>query len=424
MVVVADGLSPDILCSIFSPVPDVLTPSDQNQSVSMPGEKNAEVADVTISAIVNDPEVSPGILPNPGNGALPPINSPLGFSGQNLLWLSENTGAVKFTVVASPRVGGLEIGYLMTDAEGKIGGIGHLDPNYLAAATTSGQYRTILDTLGDDDLRVGDLSRVLSLSGDNFYSFYVSLNNTTDNLAQGGLEGLTMAIGLGQMVFGSPFFNGDLPTPLRVLEIPGAYELAWDLNGDGRFDDFKIRVEPSDREPPMGARWQGGQESEVIDLGDLQGQRVNLELTIQSEAYNTNMLGFYRAETLQGAVIDPLTGGLLNPGEAGYLQAAVAQWAGQPVLSTGTAVWFSTTVSVEGGGFWVPFIITNGTLDQVLDGDTGNDPLVFTPFLGANSDRLDHVRLLADNTFGFEDLVVNSDFDYDDLVVRVNVVPV
>ncbi|MEB3313987.1 MAG: DUF4114 domain-containing protein, partial [Cyanobacteriota bacterium] len=129
-------------------------------------------------------------------------------------------------------------------------------------------------------------------------------------------------------------------------------------------------------------------------------------------------------ETLQGAVIDPLTGGLLNPGEAGYLQAAVAQWAGQPVLSTGTAARFSTTVSVEGGGFWVPFLMTNGTLEQLLDGDTGNDPLVFTPFLGANPDRLDHVKLLADNTFGFEDLVVNSDFDFDDLVVRITVVPV
>jgi hypothetical protein len=419
-----NGLSPDILWSIFSPVPDVLTPSDQDQSVTTPGEENAQLADITTTVIVNDPEVSPVILPNPGNDDPLPINPPLGFSGQNLLWLSENTGAVKFTVVTPPRVGGLEIGYLMTDAEGKIDGIDPLDPNYLTAATTSGQYRTILDTLGDGDLQIDNLSRVLPLSADNFYSFYVSLNNTTDNLAQGGLEDLAMAIALGQMVFGSPFFNGDLPTPLTVLEIPGAYELAWDLNGDGKFDDFSIRVEPSDGQPPRGAERQGGQESEVIDLGDLQGQQVNLELTIQSEAYNTNILGFYRAETLQGAVIDPLTGGLLNPGEAGYLQAAVAQWADQPVLSTGSTDRFSATVSVEGGGFWVPFLITNGTLEQLLDGDSGNDPLVFTPFLGASPDRLDHVKLLADNTFGFEDLVVNSDFDYDDLVVRVNVVPV
>lgn len=420
MVVMTDGLSPDTLS-----MPSViLIPTDQDQSVSTPGEGSADVADITTTVVVSDPEGSPGIVPDPGNGALPPINLPLGFSDQNLLWLSENTGAVKFTVVTPPRVGGVEIGYLITDAEGQIDGIGPLDPGYLEVATLPNRYRTLLATLGDNDLQIDNLSRVLPLSPDNFYSFYVNLNNTTDNLAQGGLKGLTMAIAEGQMVFGSPFFNGDLPTPLRVLDIPGAYELAWDLNGDGRFDDFSIRVESYDGAPPMGAQRQGGQESEMIDLGDLQGQRVNLELSIQSEAYNTNTLGFYRAETLQGAVIDPLTGGLLNPGEAGYLQAAVAQWAGQPVLSTGTAARFSTTVSVEGGGFWVPFLMTNGTLEQLLDGDTGNDPLVFTPFLGANPDRLDHVKLLADNTFGFEDLVVNSDFDFDDLVVRITVVPV
>jgi hypothetical protein len=41
-------------------------------------------------------------------------------------------------------------------------------------------------------------------------------------------------------------------------------------------------------------------------------------------------------------------------------------------------------------------------------------------YLGANPDRVDHIRLLGDNTFGFEDLFGGGDLDYNDVVVQVN----
>jgi len=44
---------------------------------------------------------------------------------------------------------------------------------------------------------------------------------------------------------------------------------------------------------------------------------------------------------------------------------------------------------------------------------------VYFPFLGANSDGIDHIRLLGNNVFGFEDLPSGGDRDYNDIIVRV-----
>ncbi len=46
--------------------------------------------------------------------------------------------------------------------------------------------------------------------------------------------------------------------------------------------------------------------------------------------------------------------------------------------------------------------------------------LVYFPYLGANPGGVDHIRLLGDNTFGFEDLPGGGDLDYNNMIVRVN----
>jgi hypothetical protein len=52
--------------------------------------------------------------------------------------------------------------------------------------------------------------------------------------------------------------------------------------------------------------------------------------------------------------------------------------------------------------------------------NTNNDPAVYFSFLGANSDKVDHVRMLGNNVFGFEDLPNGGDFDYNDIIVKVD----
>ncbi|MFN7517388.1 MAG: DUF4114 domain-containing protein, partial [Dolichospermum sp.] len=53
-----------------------------------------------------------------------------------------------------------------------------------------------------------------------------------------------------------------------------------------------------------------------------------------------------------------------------------------------------------------------------------NDPDIYFTFLGANSDGVDHVRMLGDNTFGFEDMRGGGDKDFNDILVKVNLTPV
>ncbi|MBW4557341.1 MAG: DUF4114 domain-containing protein [Trichormus sp. ATA11-4-KO1] len=69
------------------------------------------------------------------------------------------------------------------------------------------------------------------------------------------------------------------------------------------------------------------------------------------------------------------------------------------------------------GNIFAPFIISNGTVEQVLNGQTSE---VYFPYLGANPGGVDHIRLLGDNTFGFEDLPGGGDLDYNDVIVRVD----
>jgi hypothetical protein len=72
----------------------------------------------------------------------------------------------------------------------------------------------------------------------------------------------------------------------------------------------------------------------------------------------------------------------------------------------------------------VPFLIADGTREQFLAENPNNQPgvgvLAYFPFLGANPDGVDHVRLLGDNVFGFEDLLGGGDADFNDVVLQVN----
>ena len=70
----------------------------------------------------------------------------------------------------------------------------------------------------------------------------------------------------------------------------------------------------------------------------------------------------------------------------------------------------------DGGSILAPFIVIDGNVDKAIN----NNAEVYFSFLGANSDGVDHIRLLGDNTFGYEDLAGGGDFDYNDMIVKVN----
>jgi hypothetical protein len=78
------------------------------------------------------------------------------------------------------------------------------------------------------------------------------------------------------------------------------------------------------------------------------------------------------------------------------------------------------TAQLQAGFIYVPFLIADGRPEAILDGNSNNDPAIYFPFLGANADGAEHVRLLGDNVFGFEDLPGGGDRDYNDVVMRVS----
>jgi hypothetical protein len=71
---------------------------------------------------------------------------------------------------------------------------------------------------------------------------------------------------------------------------------------------------------------------------------------------------------------------------------------------------------LEGSAIYIPFLIVNSIPDAVID---SNNLAVYFTFLGANSDQVDHVHVLGDNIFGFEDLTNGGDQDFNDNDIEV-----
>ncbi|MDZ7965041.1 MAG: DUF4347 domain-containing protein [Nostoc sp. DedSLP03] len=171
---------------------------------------------------------------------------------------------------------------------------------------------------------------------------------------------------------------------------------------------------------------------ELIDLqssGAFDGKQAMLNFLVQREASFDNSAYFYRVDDAKGSIRDPLTGILIDPSavttveeKQRYLQLATSDRLVQGAEFT-TSNFSAKTVSmtVAGGEFYVPLLVSNGTLSSI-----GNDfSRVFTSYVGINSDRADHIRSLGNGMFGFEDLVgKESDRDYNDMILSIQQVQI
>jgi Domain of unknown function (DUF4347)/FG-GAP-like repeat/Domain of unknown function (DUF4114)/FG-GAP repeat len=196
-----------------------------------------------------------------------------------------------------------------------------------------------------------------------------------------------------------------------------------DLGDEGfsiGLEDFKIKIKTTEQQLPLGIGLQGKSQGEVIDLRQVTSQ-VKAEFTVNREAIFNNFVGFYQIADENGGIDTNGDGTVdLRAGDAGYTQAAInGRLAGidLTVSNQGTATFSGT---FKPGSLFAPFIIANGRPEAILDSNASNDPAVYFPFLGANSSNADHIRLLGNNTFGFEDLPGGGDKDYNDVIVKVN----
>lgn len=153
----------------------------------------------------------------------------------------------------------------------------------------------------------------------------------------------------------------------------------------------------------------------VIDLEDMDAQSVTF--TVTRDASFDSTIGFYEVVDADGSIVDPTSGETIAPGDAGYQEAAIANSL-DIALSAPNKGTTEFMTELPGDATYAPFIVANGTVAELEDGDTSNDPMVYFSYLGANSDNSDHVRSLGNNTLGFEDLPNGGDMDFNDLVVE------
>lgn len=306
-----------------------------------------------------------------------------------------------------------EIGvFRVDDRNGTIDGLAPGDSGYLQAALSNSEIIfSVLPNQGDEVLEPPNVARRIGAESDDLLAFYLINNGTTDAVLSGETSSQNVRLGLEE----------------GVLEIESLAEESFSLDFLG--GELTVQAAPTEEALPIGTNLQGAPERELIDLSDVDGD-VTVTLGaggVQAIADFDNLVGLYLVDNAEGAV-DGLT-----PGDEGYAAAALARAVDDFLLRGGsegnTTAEELGSVNLSGNGIYAPFIIVNGGDRSVADflddnpnneaGDDLSDSVAYFPYIAANPDGVDHLRLLGDNTFGFEDLPGGGDRDFNDFVFEV-----
>ncbi|MEO0687729.1 MAG: DUF4114 domain-containing protein, partial [Cyanobacteria bacterium J06649_11] len=200
------------------------------------------------------------------------------------------------------------------DEEGTINGISPEDENYKQAALN--KARSIFSILPDDF--IANPKRIMKGFGDKNIGFLLIKNGTLDSARRGRTS-------LDSVLLGTET-KGDGFRGMQISEKgDNSFRLSFeDEMGDADFTDIVIDAELTDETPEIGTGIQGQNEAEMIDLREYEGKQIQIQAPIvREESAYENVVGFYVVENEDGAVRDPLTGELINPGEEGYIKAAL-----------------------------------------------------------------------------------------------------
>jgi Calx-beta domain/Cysteine-rich secretory protein family/Domain of unknown function (DUF4114)/SdrD B-like domain len=326
-----------------------------------------------IPPILNPPVA---VLVDPPISTLPKLESLVG----NLLQVANATGTfnLKFTPLQRLGAGADDLGVFAVDDDlGKIGTLLPGQDGYLKAALDRSQ--TIFSTLGGAFFDP-TVSRQLTFQAGQRLRFFAVKDDTIDTtkatLAKGGTVNNVLL--------------GD-SSLLPITTLGNKLNLAW----TGTSSNILLQAELSSQ-TVVGTALQA--KADLVDLSNQTGTMATT-FTVQSDAAYKNRVGFYTVD-------DALTGrvGNLLPGDVGYAQAAIGRAVTSLNSVSGTMV--ANNQNLTGGTVLAPYMIANGV-------DT------YFAYIGANSDKVDHIKLLGDNCFGFEDLVGGGDRDYNDVVLNV-----
>jgi myo-inositol-hexaphosphate 3-phosphohydrolase len=303
--------------------------------------------------------------------------------------------------------------FIVDDAEGRINGIAPGTEGYNEAALNRArsQSQTIFSAIANlpNRFETDNLTRLLEFNSGNNLKFFLVKDGTIDSFRAGKISATNIIF-------------ADTSTQ-RITEDDDGFTISWkESTTVTEFNSLVVNIQSTDETLTTGTALQGDNQAELIDFQDISG-KVKADFSVYREAAFNNEVYFYEVDNAQG-LIGSLQANAAN--RANYLQAAInniikdADTGERIKFAVANQGLFTDSAMIAGGSILAPMIIINGTLSQLTDSNTGNDPQVYFPYLGVNSDGVDHIRLLGDNTFGFEDLPSGGDADYNDIIVRFN----
>jgi hypothetical protein len=268
--------------------------------------------------------------------------------------------------------------------------------------------KVIFSTIANipNGFNINKLNSLLEFNSSDNLRFFLIKNGTIDSIK----TGITSATNI--------LFSDLSNQNIRDLGTDG-FSLSWKdgSNNNADFKDLVVNIKSTNDPLPLGTNLQGKQQGEVIDLRDIT-QDVKVDFIVNREAAFNNFVGFYKVTDENGGIDVDGNGTVdFRPSDSGYAQAAINNRVAGIDLrvdNQGTATF--TDKLLTGGSIFAPFILTNGrTVDQVINGQVDQ---TYFAYLGANSDKMDHIRLLGNNTFGFEDLAGGGDNDFNDVIIQ------
>ncbi len=266
--------------------------------------------------------------------------------------------------------------------------------------------------------------QLVAILGDNSIPILSTLGNASGLPGTFSTSNLSIRalLGTGEFQLGLQAPDRDTVTPLDLSNVTSN---GFNLSGGGV--EIAVTI-PDGTEQVFVETTTVGEETalgvEITDgVNNAPNAQVTVSATLHREAAFDNTIGFYLIDAANdGAVIDPLTGqaitGSTSSNRLGHLQAAIdntlisaaapSNNQTRPIDETFDITNLDTDVQL----FLVPYLISSE-----LPSDFSN---MYSSFLGTNADGAEHVRLLSNNAFGFEDLAGGGDNDFDDIVVEIN----
>ena len=346
----------------------------------------------------------------------PTLSTNFAANGRAIVKTGSNSQSfVQFSLASKENVFVNElVAFNVDDDLGSINGIAPGATGYLEAAVA--RARVIFSTIANNPNGFGnEQSSILDFGANARFSTFLIQNGSLDGLRAGQVPNSNVIFSNQTSLRVTDAIA--LATPSGSIATGSTFSFEDNPSSSSAFNDAVVRVGLVNQGAAAISALQSQGQGELLDLRSLTGQ-VNATFTINREAAFDNSVGFYRVVNRDGG-IDTNGDGTADilPGTAGYIQAAINNRVAGVDLRVGNQQTANITGQLTGGSIYVPFLIANGTVAEVVSGQKLND--VYSAFLGANADKVDHVRLLGNNTFGFEDLSGGGDRDFNDVIVQV-----